>query len=398
MNNSHKIINDPIYGFITLPYGVLYDIVEHRYFQRLRRIKQLGLTHFVYPGAVNTRFHHALGAFHLSRQTIHALRNKDVIISDEEALGLQIAILLHDIGHGPYSHSLEYKIIDHHHEDIGSLLMEIMNEEMDGALTLGIQIFKGTYHRAFFHQLISGQLDMDRMDYLSRDSYFTGVAEGVIGYDRIIKMMNVIDDQLVIEQKGVYSIEKFLLARRIMYWQVYLHKTVLSADKMLQKMVTSYLADSNIPISSPIRSLHEKYSGQNVGSSKEFAEDFASIDDTEINFLMKQLAHGDYGFPSFLARSLLKRKLFTVELSKEKPTEDYISEIRRQVISTGRIDSSYLNRTIFTGKETNSLYNINSEEISILLKDGSVVPFSHITDNPVIQPTSVRYYVAYPKG
>jgi len=228
---STKIFNDPVYGFVSIPYGIIFELVEHPYFQRLRRIKQLGLTHYVYPGALHTRFHHALGALHLMTQAVEVLRSKKVDISEEEAEAVMIAILLHDIGHGPFSHTLESTLINVHHENISTLFMEQLNEEFNGKLDLTIQIFEDQYEKKFLHQLVSGQLDMDRMDYLNRDSFFTGVHEGVIGYDRIIKMLNVVDGELVVEEKGIYSIEKFLIARRLMYWQVYLHKTVLSAEQ-----------------------------------------------------------------------------------------------------------------------------------------------------------------------
>ncbi|MDF1866230.1 MAG: HD domain-containing protein [Saprospiraceae bacterium] len=231
--NKKKIVNDPVYGFITIPYNIVFDLVEHPFVQRLRRIKQVSLTHYVYPGALHTRFHHALGALHLMGQAIEVLRSKEVEISDEEAKAASIAILLHDIGHGPFSHTLEHTIINVHHEELSLLFMECLNDIFENQLDLAIQIFKNKYHKKFLHQLISGQLDMDRMDYLNRDSFFTGVHEGVIGYDRIIKMLAVHNDELVVEEKGIYSIEKFLIARRLMYWQVYLHKTVLGVEQML---------------------------------------------------------------------------------------------------------------------------------------------------------------------
>ena len=231
--SKKKIFNDPVYGFVSFPTELLYDLIDHKYFQRLRRITQLGLTHYVYPGALHTRFHHALGALHLMTEAVQTLREKGVVISDEEYEAVCVAILLHDIGHGPYSHALEHSFIDIHHEELSILFMQKLNEEFDGRLSLAMSIFEGSYKKGFLHELVSSQLDMDRLDYLIRDSYFTGVAEGVIGYDRIIKMLDVVDNQLVIEEKGIYSVEKFLVSRRVMYWQVYLHKTVLSAEQML---------------------------------------------------------------------------------------------------------------------------------------------------------------------
>jgi len=231
--SKSKIFNDPVYGFVSVPYGLLFNLVEHRWFQRLRRIKQVSLTHYVYPGALHTRFHHALGALHLMQQAIEVLRSKGAYISDQEAEAVSAAILLHDIGHGPFSHTLEHTLVRAHHEALSLLFMEQLNQELGGALDMTIRIFRDQYPKRFLHQLVSGQLDMDRMDYLNRDSFFTGVHEGVIGYDRIIKMLAIQNDELVVEEKGIYSIEKFLIARRLMYWQVYLHKTVLSAEQML---------------------------------------------------------------------------------------------------------------------------------------------------------------------
>ena len=231
--SKKKLFNDPIYGFITFPFDILYDIIEHPYFQRLRRISQQGLSHLVYPGAMHTRFHHALGALHLTCEAVNTLRSKDIDITDEEFEGVCLAILLHDIGHGPFSHALENNILPFHHEEMSLAIMEVLNVEFNGKLNLGIEIFKGNYHKSFLHELISGQIDMDRLDYLNRDSFFTGVAEGVVSYDRIITMLNVRDNRLVIEEKGIYSIEKFLVARRFMYWQVYLHKTGIAAEQML---------------------------------------------------------------------------------------------------------------------------------------------------------------------
>jgi HD superfamily phosphohydrolase len=231
--NNKKILNDPVYGFVGIPYGIIFDLVEHPYFQRLRRIKQTSLTHLVYPGALHTRFHHAIGALHLMQQAIDVLRSKGIALNEEEARGVCIAILLHDIGHGPFSHTLEHTLMPVTHESVSLYFMESLNKTFEGRLSLAIKIFKGHYHKPFLHQLVSGQLDMDRLDYLNRDSFFTGVYEGVIGYDRIIKMLSVSNGELVVEEKGRYSIEKFLIARRLMYWQVYLHKTVLSAEQML---------------------------------------------------------------------------------------------------------------------------------------------------------------------
>jgi len=236
--NKRKIVNDPIYGFVSIPYQIIFDLIEHRYFQRLRRIKQLGLTNLVYPGALHTRFHHAIGAMHLMGEAIEEIRAKGHDITDDEAKAVTIAILLHDIGHGPFSHSLEHSIVSNiSHEGISELFMDKLNEEFNGELTLAIKIFQNKYHKKFLHQLVSSQLDVDRLDYLQRDSFYTGVSEGVIGYDRILKMLTVNNGDLMVEEKGIYSIEKFLVSRRLMYWQVYLHKTVLCAEQMLKQII-----------------------------------------------------------------------------------------------------------------------------------------------------------------
>ena len=254
MTNKRKIFNDPVHGFVTIPSDLIFEIIQHPYFQRLRRIKQLGMAELVYPGAIHSRFQHALGAMHLMGEALQTLQSKGHLIMEIEKEAAQIAILLHDLGHGPFSHALEYAILkDVNHETVSEVLMEDFNKQMNGALNLAIEIFKGTYHREFFHQLISSQLDMDRMDYLKRDSFFTGVAEGQIGVDRIIKMLNVVDNQLVVEEKGLLSVENFLIARRLMYWQVYLHKTSLCAETMLTKIFdrARFLLQNDIKIEIP---------------------------------------------------------------------------------------------------------------------------------------------------
>jgi HD superfamily phosphohydrolase len=286
--NKKKIVNDPVYGFITIPYNIVFDLVEHPYFQRLRRIKQVSLTHYVYPGALHTRFHHALGALHLMGQSIEVLRSKGVEISEKEAKAASIAILLHDIGHGPFSHTLENTLINVHHEELSLLFMESLNEQFKNKLELAIQIFKNEYHKKFLHQLISGQLDMDRMDYLNRDSFFTGVHEGVIGYDRIIKMLAVHKGELVVEEKGIYSIEKFLIARRLMYWQVYLHKTVLGVEQMLirawqrAKDLASQGASFEISKSLRFFLFNDIKSEDFVRDREELIGHFAKLDDYDI--------------------------------------------------------------------------------------------------------------------
>ena len=283
-----KIFNDPVYGFTTVPYGIIFDLVEHPYFQRLRRIKQLSLTHYVYPGALHTRFHHALGALHLMQRTIDVLKSKGIQISPEEEEAVCIAILLHDIGHGPFSHTLERTLIDISHEEISILFMEDLNRVFDGKLSLAIEIFKDNYSKKFLHQLVSSQLDMDRMDYLNRDSFFTGVSEGVIGYDRIIEMLTVCNNELAVEEKGVYSIEKFLIARRLMYWQVYLHKTVLSAELLLIQILkrAKELVQNGVklPVSERLNFfLSRNFTKKNYLSDKNsLLKNFSKLDDDDI--------------------------------------------------------------------------------------------------------------------
>lgn len=399
--SSHKIINDPVYGFITLPYGNIYDIIQHPIFQRLRRIKQLSLSDYVYPGATNTRFLHSLGAFNLMRQAIRTLKQKGVKITDEEAEAVQLAILLHDIGHGPYSHALESLIIPISHEEISLALMHRLNEYMNGALELAIHIFKGDYHKQFLHQLISGQLDMDRMDYLMRDSYFTGVAEGVIGYDRIIKMLNVRDNQLVVEEKGIYSIEKFLLARRLMYWQVYFHKTVVSAEKMLIRLFTllkenpDYIQRCALnPAFAEAISISHDY----TPADKPAALDaFVRIDDTDIVNLIKAATYLEDERIQILSRGLLDRHLFRIQLSKSPFAEAEIAELKDKIAKSGKFSHSILHDLVMTGTEKNTLYHINSEEIQILLKSGKVIPFSELNDNVLELKSATRYFVCYPR-
>ncbi|MBK7428612.1 MAG: HD domain-containing protein, partial [Saprospiraceae bacterium] len=290
--NKKKIINDPVYGFITIPYIIIFDLIEHPAFQRLRRIRQTGLSDFVYPGALHTRFHHALGAMHLMKQAIDVLRAKGTEITEDEAEAVCVAILLHDIGHGPFSHALEHTLLDIHHETLSLVIMERINFEMSGKITLAIQIFKNEYHKTFLHHLVSSQLDMDRMDYLNRDSFFTGVAEGKIGYDRIIKMLAVKDDQLVVEEKGIYSIEKFLMARRIMYWQVYLHKAVLSAEHMLIQTLkrARFLTEQgqDLPVSSQLKFFLKRHVTENSNPQTDWLNCYFELDDIDILMALKQ--------------------------------------------------------------------------------------------------------------
>lgn len=399
-----KIFNDPVYGFITIPDNILMKIIDHPYFQRLRRIKQLGMTHYVYPGALHTRFHHALGALHLMQQAIEVLRMKGAEITEEETLATQIAILLHDVGHGPFSHALEYVLIDMHHEEISGLFFSQLNDEFEGQLSMAIEIFYNRYHKAFLHQLISGQLDMDRMDYLNRDSFFTGVSEGVIGYDRIIKMLCVRDGNLTIEEKGIYSIEKFLVARRLMYWQVYLHKTVMSAEQMLISVIkrAKYLMthDRAAAVPSVVRGMFEKMielSSRYPEDRKAFLDAFSAWDDSDISFAIKKFTTSDDFTLRYLATGLMNRSLFKLEWNDEPFDEAYI---RARHLTVGRLlniqpeETEYL---VLHGFEKNKAYTIEKDEILILTKSGQVKQVSQMDLGYNQDQVKVRYYLCSPK-
>ncbi len=402
MINKKKIFNDPVYGFISIPYDIVYDLIEHPYFQRLRRIKQLGFTDYVYPCANHTRFSHVIGAVHLISLTIKVLRSKGIRITEEEAEGVTIAILLHDIGHGPFSHALEHTIVNVHHEELSLLYMEYFNEVFDGRLSLAMQIFKNTYKKPFLHQLVSGQLDLDRMDYLNRDSFFTGVYEGVIGYDRIIKMLSVKNEELVVEEKGIYSIEKFLIARRLMYWQVYLHKTVLSAEQMLVRCLkrAKLLASQGIDfdVSEALRYfLYNKLPYKNSSTQKnQLLAKFAELDDYDVVSAIKIFQYSDDKTLSYLAESLLYRKLFKCELKNRPFERDYIDNLRQKLeaVFAEKISEEFL---VFEGNESNTAYIKNKDEIKILYKDGSVLPISEISEMGLQSKRILKYYLCYPK-
>ena len=355
-----KILNDPVYGFVSIPYGLLFDIVEHPYFQRLRRVKQVSMTHYVYPGALHTRFSHAIGAMHLMTQAIEVLRSKGVEITAEEGLAAQAAILLHDIGHGPFSHTLENTLIDVSHETISVLFMEELNRVFDGQLELALRIFRNDYDKPFLHQLISGQLDMDRMDYLNRDSFFTGVYEGVIGYDRIIKMLAVHEGELVVEEKGIYSIEKFLMARRLMYWQVYLHKTVLAVEQMLVRTLgrAKELARQGVrfPVSESLAYfLYQDISPRHFEDAPQGVLDhFAQLDDYDILSALKVFRASDDAIPELLCKCDSGSQAVSPESEDAAIGEDRKEAVLgaiRQHFGLSREDAAWL---LITGSETNS--------------------------------------------
>lgn len=401
--NKHKIFNDPVYGFVSVPYGLLFDLVEHPFFQRLRRIKQVSLTHYVYPGALHTRFQHALGALHLMGEAIEVLRGKGVEISPEEAEAASAAILLHDIGHGPFSHTLEHNLIKVHHEALSSLFMDALNDEFGGRLDLAIQIFKDGYHKNFLHQLVSGQLDMDRMDYLNRDSFFTGVHEGVIGYDRIIKMLDVHEGDLVVEEKGIYSIEKFLIARRLMYWQVYLHKTVLCAEQMLVRTVqrARSLAKlrGDVPAPESLRVfLYGDFSAADfLDRRDELLGHFAALDDYDVVSALKAWRHYPDFVLSDLSARLIDRRLFKLEFSDTPFEAEAVERVRARIAASPDLPPECAAQYFIMGAETNSAYSISADEIYIKRKSGQVLPLSEVSGHGIQPRIFTKYYLCYPK-
>ena len=385
--NKKKIINDPVYGFITIPSDLVYDLIQHPYVQRLRYIKQLGMTHLVYPGALHTRFHHALGAMHLMGLALETIKSKGQAISYQEEEAVTIAILLHDIGHGPFSHALEHTIVDGvSHEHISTLLMDNLNREFDGKLGLALEIFNNRYHKKFLYQLVSGQLDLDRMDYLNRDSFFTGVSEGVISFDRIIKMLDVVDDQLVVEEKGIYSIEKFLIARRLMYWQVYLHKTVIAAEQMLVKILErakELSGEGRNLFASPCFS----YFLKNSISREEFKNDprnierFTKLDDNDIFTSIKVWVNDEDLILSTLCSHLISRNLYQVEITNEPPPIEIINDLADKVTDEYEISDDDTSYFVFTDTIKNKAYSVGDGSIKIVMKDGSIQDIAKASDN-----------------
>jgi HD superfamily phosphohydrolase len=391
---------------VTIQDELIYSLINHPYFQRLRRIKQLGLTNLVYPGALHTRFHHAIGAMHLMSEALQVLKSKDVKISDEEQRGALIAILLHDIGHGPFSHSLEHSIVKGvNHEVISSLLMDALNKEFKGKLSLAIKIFNNKYTKKFLHQLVSSQLDMDRLDYLKRDSFFTGVSEGIISSDRIIKTLNVVNDNLVVEKKGIYSVEKFLISRRLMYWQIYLHKTVLSAENLLINILkrAKELSGSGKKLfATPSLSLflEKDFTKQDFVNRPELLEKFAQLDDYDVMASVKAWAECDDFILSTLCKNMLDRNLYKIELQNESiPTAHKNKLIDKAVkkYSIGRKESSYF---VFSESVNNSAYNNSDHGINILQSNGKLVDVAEASDLLNLQALSkpvTKHYICYPK-
>jgi HD superfamily phosphohydrolase len=386
-NNKKKIFNDPIYGFIAIPDEFIFDLIEHPFFQRLRRIAQLGTTSLVYPGALHTRFHHVIGAMHLMSTAISVIRRKGHEITQDEERAVLIAILLHDIGHGPFSHALEYDIVNGvSHEDISSFFIERISQEFNGELDLALEVFQNKYHKPFLHQLVSSQLDMDRLDYLNRDSFYTGVSEGIIGSERIIEMMNVHEGNLVLEEKGIYSIEKFIVARRLMYWQVYLHKTVVAGEFMLIHILrrAKILSQQGEKLfASPALSyfLTNDIQLDDFKSNPEVLNTFALLDDYDILGAIKVWQHSDDKVLSTLSTRLVNRKLFKIEISKEKFSEERIQKERE--IAKDRFGLTDEEAVYFVYSEvlTNNAYNQTKENINLLMKDGTVKDLSDASDN-----------------
>ena len=397
--NGHQIINDPVFGFIKLKRGLLYDIVQHPLFQRLTRINQLGLASVVYPGARHTRFQHSLGAFYLMTEAVKSLIEKGVYIFDSEAEAVQAAILMHDIGHGPFSHVLEHTLISGiSHEDISLMMMERINQDLKGQLSLAISIFKDEYPNKIFHQLISSQLDMDRLDYLRRDSFYTGVSEGIIGSDRIIKMLNVKDDRLVVDSKGIYSIENYLTSRRLMYWQVYLHKTAVGYEKILVNtlMRARYLMQQGVDLfASPSLAYFLK---SDVHFDDQALQVYAELDDSDIWSAMKAWKHADDRILSTLATDMTDRHLFKVEVTEERPSQEYIDGIAHRIaqqMDTPLVDTKYLMTLTEIGKD---MYNPEDDSIGILYKDGTVKDIadaSEILNVQLLSKKIRKYYLCY---
>ena len=401
--NKLKIINDPIYGFIHIPSTLVFDIIEHPYFQRLRRINQMALSYLVFPGAKHTRFEHVLGCVFLMQKTVEMLRFKGVQISDKEAEGLYIAILLHDIGHGPFSHAMEHSIVEGiSHEEISLRFMQELNKVFNGKLETAIAMFQGTYPRKFMHQLISSQLDMDRADYLKRDSFYTGVAEGNINSERLISMLNVRNDELVVEEKGLYSVEKFLIARRLMYWQVYLHKTSVAAEQILIRLLNRakelVQQGQELTMSTALAFfVKNKISKDNF--SQEVLEMFARLDDTDIISAMKEWQFHPDAVLSKLSKMLLNRDLPKIKVRLNDFEEQKIKRLQKLSLAKG-IDEKNMKYFVFTGVMTNRAYNPEKEIIKILTKNGRVVELSKTSEAINLEPLSQvteRYYICYPK-
>ena len=402
--NKLKILNDPIYGFIRIPNSLIFDIIEHPSFQRLRRVSQMGFSNLVYPGANHTRFHHALGCLHLMQKTVNVLRVKGISISEQEENALYIAILLHDIGHGAFSHALEHSIVTGiSHEEISLKYMHQLNKQFDGQLDLAISVFNGEYHRKFLHQLITSQLDIDRLDYLKRDSFYTGVAEGNISSDRLIAMINVVDNELVIEKKGIYSVEKFLIARRLMYWQVYLHKTSLVAEYMLVNILTraKELANQGVELfgSSSLKFFLYQKTDKNNFDNK-VLNLFSELDDYDVLSAIKEWTNHSDKILSKLSLMIVNRNLLKIEMFDEEVSNDHLSNTTSKFLKISKISEEEAKYFVFSGKISNQAYNKN-QPIKIASKNGTIKDIVNASDQLNLQALSKpvnKYFLCYPKN
>lgn len=404
--NKRKIFNDPVYGFISISSDLIFDIIEHPYFQRLRRIKQLGLAHLVYPGALHTRFHHSLGAMHLMGKAIAELRLKEHNISPEEATAACIAMLLHDVGHGPYSHALEHSIVSNvSHEEISLLFMKRLNNQMGGKLDRAIEMFTDSYPRHFFHRLVSGQFDMDRLDYLKRDSFFTGVSEGTVNYERLLNMIQVVNDEPAIEYKGIYSVEKFITARRMMYWQVYLHKTVLAAEYMviylLKRAKWLALNGEKLFATPALRFFLENDVTMNdFTATDDVLERFAKLDDFDLYTSLKVWMDHPDKVLSFLSNALVNRHLFRIELQNEAFENHKIQDVSQATMKKYKLSESELQYFVFSDETSNYTYHPGTDNINILLKDGRLKDITEVSDQlniHLLSKPTTKYFLCYPK-
>lgn len=407
MINKKKVVNDPVWGFINIPTELLFEVIQHPYFQRLRRIRQLGLTEMVYPGAIHTRFHHALGAMHLMTEALKSLQSKGHSISPEEFEGAQLAILLHDVGHGPLSHALEYSLLSKiKHEELSRFIMESLNKEFGNKLTLAIAIFTNTYHRPFLHQLVSSQLDMDRMDYLSRDSFFTGVSEGTIGADRLIKMLDLHNDELIVEEKGIYSIENFLTARRLMYWQVYLHKTTVSAENMIISIIrrAKYLIRKNqLAFQPPYLSvfLEKEISFEQLLEKHDLLSAFLKLDDIDLWYAIKQWSKENDYILATICNMLLNRKLFSVQIQPDAFSPDQKEEYKKLLLDSMPISENDLDYFLLSGTISNAAYLPEDAQIKVKMKNKAILDVAYASDLPNIQALSkivTKHYICCPKN
>ncbi|MDZ4716338.1 MAG: HD domain-containing protein [Cytophagales bacterium] len=405
--NKNKIINDPIYGFIPIKSPLIFALIEHPFLQRMRHIRQLGLAELVYPGAIHTRFHHALGAMHLMRLALEVIRAKGIDVSDEEMEAAQVAILLHDVGHGPFSHALEETLLPHiRHESLSFLLMKELNSQFNGSLDLAIRIFQNTHGKKFLHQLVSSQLDIDRLDYLNRDSFFTGVREGAIGTDRIIAMLNVVRGQLVVEEKGIYNIESFLNSRRLMYWQVYLHKTAVSAERLLVNCIrrAQYLAVSGepVPCSEALQIfLHHPHALDDFAENKNLLEAFGKLDDFDVWGAVKQWQTNRDPVLAMLCIMLLNRKLFRIKLSAALVQKSEVEKVKNAIVKEWKLAKKDANYLFSHGTVSNEAYLAERNSIQVLMKSGDLLDVAQASDLPYIKAMSKivkKNYLCWPKN